>query len=192
MYPQFIEVNGNKYKINTDYRIALACFNAINDAEISDTERFYAVLCLLLGTDVKEQDEALAFKKCEVYLRCGKETNPSDDEIDMDYELDMRYINTSFRSCYHIDLKNENLHWWEFNEMIEGFDEQSIMSKVRNIRNIDINEITDEKQKQDLIKAKERVALKEKEKPKTKEEKEADEFFNAMFERRKNREHIKN
>lgn len=192
MYPQFIEVNGNKYKINTDYKIALACFEAINDVEISDSERFYAVLCLLLGTNVKEEDESEAFKKCELYLRCGKEQNPSEEEVDMDYEQDRAYINTSFRSCYNIDLKKENLHWWEYNEMIEGFDEQSIMSKIRYIRNIDLDDIKDDKERNEIIKQKERVELKQKEKPISKEEKDADDFFKKMFERRMKHEHIKN
>ena len=59
MYPTKMEANGHIYPINTDYRVALACFRAINDAEISNLERFYAVETLLLGTEVLEQDELI-------------------------------------------------------------------------------------------------------------------------------------
>jgi len=85
-YPEYIEVNGNQYKIDTDYRVGLTCLKIANDETISDTKRFYAILCLLLGTEVKQEDEVEAFKKCCVYLRCGKEENPTNDEIDVDYE----------------------------------------------------------------------------------------------------------
>ena len=35
MYPKYMEINGENYKINTDYRVALACLKAINDEEIN-------------------------------------------------------------------------------------------------------------------------------------------------------------
>ena len=63
MYPTKMEANGHIYPINTDYRVALACFRAINDAEISNLERFYAVETLLLGTEVLEQDELILKEK---------------------------------------------------------------------------------------------------------------------------------
>ena len=59
MYPTKMEANGHIYKINTDYRIALACFKAIYDPEINDVERFYAVETLLLGENVLEEDEKI-------------------------------------------------------------------------------------------------------------------------------------
>ena len=34
MYPEYMTIQGKDYKINTDYRVALACFKAINDTEI--------------------------------------------------------------------------------------------------------------------------------------------------------------
>lgn len=160
MYPEEIEVNGRRYKINTDYRIALACFKAINDSEISDKERFYAVLCLLLGTDVKREDEELAFKKCEIFLRCGKETNQNHEEIDIDYWQDAGYINASFRSTYHINILKEDMHWWEYNDMITGFDEKSIMNRIREIRNLDLKDIKDPKERSKLEKAKQELSLK--------------------------------
>lgn len=182
-YPEYIEVNGNEYKIDTDYRVALQCLKVVDDITISDTERFYAILCLLLGTDVKKEDEFEAFKKCTTYLRCGKEINPTNEEIDVDYEQDKGYINASFRSCYQIDIKNENMHWWEYNELIAGFGEKEILSQVRYIRNKSLSECSDEKERQELIKQKEQVALKKKEaaKIKTEEEKEIDDLFDNLL-----------
>ncbi len=182
-YPEYIEVNGNEYKIDTDYRVALQCLKVANDETISDTKRFYIILCLLLGTDVKKEDEFEAFKKCATYLRCGKEINPTNEEIDVDYEQDKGYINASFRSCYQIDIKNENMHWWEYNELIAGFGEKEILSQIRYIRNKPLSECSNEKERQELIKQKEQVALKKKEitKIKTEEEKEIDDLFDNLL-----------
>lgn len=180
-YPEYIEVNGNEYKINTDYRVALQCLKVVDDDTISNTERFYAILCLLLGTDVKKEDEMQAFEKCAIFLRCGKEVNPTNDEIDMDYEQDKGLINASFRSRYHIDIKKENMHWWEYNELITGFGETEALSQVRYIRNKPLSECSDEKERQELIKQKELVALKRKETPKSEEQKEIDDFFDNLL-----------
>lgn len=181
MYPEYIEVNGNEYKINTDYRIALQCLKIADDTTISDYERFYAILGLLLGPDVKSEDETEAFKKCAIFLRCGNEENPSESEIDMDYEQDKGYINASFRSCYQIDIKNENMHWWEYNELIAGFGEKEILSQIRYIRNKSENECTSEKEKQELRKQKQQVALKKKETPKNEEQLKIDDCFNKLL-----------
>ena len=38
MYPTKMEANGHIYPINTDYRVALACFRALDDDEITFTD----------------------------------------------------------------------------------------------------------------------------------------------------------
>ena len=37
-YPELITVDGKDYEINTDFRYGLACYQCINDKEISDTD----------------------------------------------------------------------------------------------------------------------------------------------------------
>ena len=64
MYPEYMEIDGKDYKINTDYRVALACFRAINDDEINDTERSLAIITLLLGEDFPFGLMNLAIPKC--------------------------------------------------------------------------------------------------------------------------------
>ena len=177
MYPTKMEANGHIYKINTDYRIALACFKAIYDTEINDVERFYAVETLLLGENVLEEDEKILQNKIEKYLRCGKNDNINEDEKDFDYIQDEEITRTSIRQCYHLNLNEiPYMHWYEYNELISGLTNESLLNNIRDLRNYDLNEVTDEKQKQKIIKAQERVALKEIH-IKTKEEKEIDEFW---------------
>lgn len=178
MYPKYMEINDKNYKINTDYRVALACLKAINDEEINDIERMIAVVTLLLGKDFPFKLMGEAIEKCAIYLRCGKKHNPEQEEIDLDYEQDKGYLMASFMSRYHIDINKEELHWWAYNDLIAGFGEDDIMSKIRYIRNYDLNDIKDTKERDKMRQAKEEVKLKRR---KTKEEKEIDKMWDKIL-----------
>ena len=161
-YPTEMEANGRIYHINTDYRIALACYKAINDSEITNVERFYAVESLLLGTEVLAEDENILKSKIAYYLRCGKTENINLEEIDMDYFQDERLIRISIKQAYNnLDIsKLEYLHWWEFNDLIAGLTQDSILDRIRQLRSYDISSITNLKELEKIKKAKENVSLK--------------------------------
>lgn len=181
MYPTKMEANGRIYDINTDFRVALACFRAINDNEISDLERAYAIETLLLGDDVNFLDKEIIFEKIKKYLRCGKEENDSVEEIDFDYLQDEELTRNSIRQCYHLNLNEiPYMHWYEYNELISGLTSESVLNRVRDLRNYDVTEIKDEKDRKKMIEAKERVALKIN-RVKTEKEKEIDEFWENIL-----------
>lgn len=163
-YPMRMEANGRVYPINTDYRIALACLKALDDETINDLERFYAVESLLLGTNVLQEDESILKIKIANYLRCGREKNTAEDEIDMDYFQDKRLIRTSIQQVFHgLDVDEiEYLHWYKYNELIEGLTEDSVLERTRRLRTYDTSNINDDKELQRIEKAKQRVALKKK------------------------------
>jgi len=46
-YPEVITINDIEYEINTGYEYAIACFNCINDVDLSDYERTYGVIGIL-------------------------------------------------------------------------------------------------------------------------------------------------
>lgn len=175
-YPTKIEVNGKIYNIDTNYKTALACFKAINDNDLKDIERALVVVDLLLGDDVPLEDTQEALNKCAIYLRCGKTENVDNDEIDIDYFQDERAIKTSIRQCYHEKL-DDNTHWWEYNELIEGLTEETLLSKIRQIRNFDLSKEKDPKVRDKIQKAKDFYAIKKEEKPMTDEEKQNIEQF---------------
>lgn len=187
MYPTKMEANNHIYTINTDYRVALACFRALQDNEITDLERFYAIETLLLGSEVLEEDEEILQNKIAIYLRCGKEENIEKEERDFDYLQDEENVRTSIRQAYNnLDIgKLEYLHWYEYNELISGLPTESLMNRIRNLRSYDLSEITDEKQRSKIIEAQKRVMIKENH-IKTTEEKEIDDFWNNIIGGEKN------
>ena len=191
-YPKYVEINDDKFKINTDFRVAIECNRIAQDDTIGDYERALAIIYKLFGKKGLEalhiHDKLLLMAK--EYLSCGKKIDEDiDEKPDMDYIEDYSYIKTSFRSDYGINLDNENMHWWEFFDLMNGlsnseFGNCCILNRIRNLRNYDTKDIKDSKERQKIEKAKQQVALK-RYKPKRKEateeqKKSAEEFFNAL------------
>ena len=84
-YPEYAEVGGKRYKINTDYRVALRCFEVIDDNTICDEERALAIVYLLFGL-LPETNLGEFLRIAGNYLRCGEaETATETAERDIDF-----------------------------------------------------------------------------------------------------------
>lgn len=178
-YPEYAEIDGKQFKINTDYETALACFKAINDDEITDIERPIALIGLIFGEDAEIKDVETALRIIKKYLQCGKDEEEENTSInDLDFEYDKDLISSSFLTDYGIDLETTTMHWWKYCSLISGLKDDCILNKVRDIRNYDISEIKDAKTRNKMIRQKERVAIPIKH---TKEEEEAIEEFEAWL-----------
>lgn len=161
-YPEYAEVAGVRYKISTDFRVALRCFDVIEDSSISDEERALAIVFLLFG-DVPTEHLEDFLRIAGDYLRCGEKAEvQASHNRDMDFTADEKYIAASFMSDYQIDLSRADMHFWQYIHLIQGFTERSVMSRVREIRNYDLEELKDPKSRAKMVKAKEAVALPDK------------------------------
>ena len=69
--------------------------------------------------------------------------------------------------------KIDYLHWYEYNELIEGLTNECLINKVREVRNLNENDYENQKDKDRVIEAKKQVALKTKVNYLTEEEKES-------------------
>lgn len=170
MYPEYAEIDGKEYKIDTDFRTALRCFDIIDDDSICDEERARAIVYLIF--DFIPEDEVLEkfLNKATIFLQCGKTTEEQQNsKQDMDFTQDRGFINASFMSDYHIDLTKEKMHFWQFIELIEGLTENCCLNRVREIRNYDLSEEKDSKIRERMKKAKKAVALKHKKTSKEKD-----------------------
>lgn len=188
MYPEYIEINNKQCKINTDFKVALACFEALEDEEINDIARMNAVISLLLGKEKNETIQVPQFNSKDLnkviellikYLSCNDEkANTTNNKKDMDFIQDKGYIYASFLSDYQINLEKTEMHWWKFCDLLKGLTDKCILSRIRDIRNTDLTEYKDTKTREKIIKAMESVKLKEK---KTKEQQDAIDEFNNLF-----------
>ena len=175
-YPEYAIIDGEKFKINTDFRVAIRCNDISMDNSIDITEKVLAIIYLLFGKkglEARDKYEQLG-EKAVYYLQCGKnidEKTKKEEDPDMDFIQDMPFIEASFMSDYHIDLANIEMHWWKFYNLICGLSNNDmgnccVLNRIRNIRTMDISKIKDPKEKNKLKEAKELFALKKKEKQK--------------------------
>ena len=179
MYPEYALVCGETYKLNTDYTVAKSCFEIINDAGISDEERALAVIYKLFGFVPHENGQEF-LDKAVLFLKCGREAEDNAEKIqpDFDVNFDEGLIQASFQSCYGIDIDSEKMHWWKFNDLLQGLDKNSVLSRVREIRNYDLSEIKDTAQRRKVAQAQAALALPERITP---EEQKQIDWFDSLF-----------
>lgn len=166
--PEYVKIGDKKYKINTDFRVAIKCNEIAQDDNISDNERALAIIYKLFGDDGlnNTQDWSKLLELGRKYLAIGKDNvSADDDEVDMSFSEDMDYIEASFMSDYKIDLSNEKMHWWKFYNLLQGlsnseFGDCCILNRIRNLRTMDISKISDMKERERLAKAQEVFGLK--------------------------------
>lgn len=189
-YPEYVEIKNKKYKINTDFKVAIKCDEVARDNNIDDKERALAIIYLLFGKEglYDKENHKKLLELALKYLSCGKEIDTSTEKPDMDYIEDYAYIKTSFISDYGINIDKEQLHWWEFSDLINGlsnseFGSCCILNRIRQLRNYDVSQIKDKKERDKIIKAKKSVELKrnKKENHLTKEQEESMERLNKML-----------
>lgn len=188
--PEYIKVGNKEYKINTNFRVAIECNEIAENKNIGVYERALAIIYKLCGSEALNdfQNHQKILELAKKYLACGEEIKETHEQPDMDFVEDMDYIEASFMSDYHIDLSNTNMDWYKFNKLINGLSNSDmgnccVLNRVRNLRNFNVSEIKDQKERQKIIKAKQQVALK-KNKPKkevTEKQKEsAKKFIEAL------------
>ena len=167
-YPEYVEIEGKRYKINTDFKVAIECNRIAEDKNIGDYERALAIIYKLFGDegiDNTHHYEKL-LKLGLKYLLCGKEDKVSSDtKKDMDFIQDYDYIWASMYSDYNgLDIDKEHIHWWKFMNLMNGLSNSElgnccVLNRIRNLRNFNANEIKDAKERDKIRKAQQEVAL---------------------------------
>lgn len=190
--PEYVKINDKKYKINTDFRVAIECDTIARDDTIRDYERTLAIIYKLFGkeglNDFENHEKLLelALK----YLSCEKEIDVNQkSEPDMDYVEDKGYIISSFKYDYKYNPYELNyLHWYDFyNDLCNLSNSElgncCVLNRIRNLRNFDLSQIKDPKERTKMSEAQKMVALKKnkKENHLTKEQEQSIEELNKIL-----------
>lgn len=146
-----IEYKGIKSPLNLDFFNVLTVLAVLEDNDLTDEQRTYTALELLLDVDVVEIDYDGAIELLEIilseHITQAKEEEPELDiegnpmmvhkpKASYDFLFDGAYIEASFRQAYNIDLFaiRGQLHWRRFLAYFEGLPKDTIMMQVIKIR----------------------------------------------------------
>lgn len=114
--PTSLNVGGKDIKINTDFRIALLIFKALNDVNLENQDKAYIVLDGLYGIEnISVEHYQEAFDKAKEYLDCGLERDDKPRKKMIDWEQDEQMIFSSVNKVAGIETRaKEYIHWWTF------------------------------------------------------------------------------
>ena len=194
--PEYVRVDDELYKINTDFRVAIDCHKIALDKKIGDAERSMAVIYKLFGE--KGLDCARMDKLLELGLKyisvLNDFVNASKDDLESRFQLDISkckgLISSSFKFDYGYDPYGlEYLHWYDFyndlsNLSTSEFGNCCILNRIISILNQEPKKIKDNKERQKLVDAQQMLRTKycvSNEKEMTKEQEEsAKEFYELL------------
>ncbi len=152
LLPKEVNIEGEDYKINSDFRTSILFELLMQDNSISEEDKIIQALELyysILPKDLNKAIEGILW-----FYRCGKDevdnknkgTGKSTNVYSFDYDDDLIY--SAFLDQYGIDLQDvDYLHWWKFKAMFKGLKEDNEIVKIMGYRAMDVNKIKDKEQK---------------------------------------------
>lgn len=176
--PESLVIGGKEYKIDTSWK------TWANIAQAAQTDKSNAgkaaqMLLLCFGTNMP-LSLGEAYKKMLWFYRRGKEPEregEADARKVFDIIYDFPLVAAAFMSHYGIDLRESNMHWWQFWELFEGLGEDEKIIKVIGWRAARTGAIKNKEEKKYIRKMKALYAL-----PDTRSEKEKDEAMMRTLE----------
>ena len=158
LLPSTVEINGEEYEINSDFRTSLLFSQLVEDDEVDNMEKIGLALELyykIIPNNINEAiNKIICFYKCDKEIKQsngksnGKSNGTVKNEKILDYEEDADYIYSAFLSQYNIDLNDiEDLHWWKFKSLLNGLKEDNKIVEIMKYRSIDLSKIKDKEQR---------------------------------------------
>lgn len=125
--PITVDIQDKVYAIrnNGDYRMVLDCFDALNDVELSETERIITSIFIFYSDfegieDVLLLDEDTVIElvnKMFDFMNCGTANSPAKpmNFKTIDWEVDEQLICSAINNVANTEIRSvEYCHWWTF------------------------------------------------------------------------------
>ena len=89
--PEWVEVNKKRYKINTDFRIAIECQKIAEDTTIGDFQRAMGILYKLYGEEALKEENSNDWNRLlelsVKYLQLNRENNGQENNEEPEITL---------------------------------------------------------------------------------------------------------
>ncbi len=143
-FPTKVNLKGNIYEINTDFRVGLNIMMLYEDDSLNVYEKTEIMLELLYKNKIPEELKDIAIEKAMLFLDAGdnKKNEITDNEYNIkpkrvySFTQDAKYIYSAIKKSHGVDLENiKYLHWWKFVYYFLDLDEKSFFSQMIYLRN---------------------------------------------------------
>lgn len=139
LLPTSLEVNGNEYEIRSDYRDVREIMIALNDVELSDTERAEVVLTIFYPTfdEMPIDDYQEALNKLMWFINCGKEEKQDGKKPVklIDWDKDFTVMVSPINHVLGKEIRAlDYLHWWTYKAAWDEISPDCLFAKVIKIR----------------------------------------------------------
>lgn len=135
--PTSVEVGGKEYEIRSDYRAVLDIITALNDIELTTTDKAIISLTIFYPDfdSMQEIEYKEALEKCFRFIDLNKEPIEKKTPKLMDWEQDFQYLVAPMNKAIGKDIRTvEYMHWWTFIGYYYDIGECTF-STIVNIRN---------------------------------------------------------
>lgn len=154
LLPKKVDIEGESYEINWDFRTSMLFEMMIEDESLSEEDKVLRAIELyypIVPHNIEQAIEKIIWFYC-----CGKEHNKettsagnSNNNKIYSFDYDDEYIYSAFLSQYGVDLQDvEDLHWWKFKAMFKSLKEDNEIVKIMGYRAMDIPNDMPKDQKQ--------------------------------------------
>ena len=142
--PDCVEIDGETFHINTDFRVWVKIELLFSD-DVPEGYRLPLALGLAFDTIPENKEEAaealLAFYsggKITEKKASGKKKKSRRNRRIYSFEYDSEYIYAAFMQAYGIDLADVKMHWFKFKALFAALPDECLMSKIMGWRALEI------------------------------------------------------
>lgn len=173
-FPEYVNVHGCRYKIETDFREWIRFSNLVCD-EYVPWQMKVELMLQWYRRDIPEDIEAAIYalgdflSARELYSNLHEEDKQDamdvNDKPAFSFEEDAGCIYSAFRESYGIDLETvKYMHWWKFSTLFDGLPEDTEIKQRIYYRTLDPKSIKDKEERKRVKRIQERIRLRGKKK----------------------------
>lgn len=169
-FPDTVDVNGQAYRIVTDFREWIKLHEFLKEVDTFTPEILKMILDWYVD-DVPRDIEA-AILALEEFLAAEELQDHKNDEEEereertgapvFSFSQDAVFIYSAFREVYGIDLENvEYMHWWKFKTLFDGLPSDTEIKERIYYRSVNLNTIKDKEERKRIQKIQRRIAIRD-------------------------------
>lgn len=167
-FPDFIEADGRRHSVLTDFREWLRFADLIADKEIPAEDKL-RLLTNWFSVPPLYITEGMVNALFAFYRAKPLERDPlhEEDAEEMphasvpvfDWTIDAKYVLGDFLRFYGIDLLHAEMHWWKFRSLFAALPDESLCQKRIAYRSADLSGIKNQAERDRIARIQREIAL---------------------------------